>query len=125
MRRISSAIQQRQRPTAAILAEGDPFNNWEKLDYILQDAYYTMEQERCDICKNPVWLCHSTDNRIEFEIVKRTCYAKAEIEDYEERHKNQSKESGEYILAKPVGLEIDKTNYEPLPPRHVAYEKMQ
>lgn len=94
------------------------------MDYMLQDAYFTMDTEVCTICSNPVWLCHSTDNRIDFKVKTRTCYAKAEIEDFESSAKGKKLGSGEYLIAVPSGIEDGEGNEEPLPLRHEAYGKM-
>lgn len=79
-----------------------------------------MDREVCTICNNPVWLCHSTDNRIEFKVETRTCFAKAEIESYEKTDRGKKIGEGEYLIAKPIGIDDD-----PLPPRHEAYKRMQ
>lgn len=124
MVRLRSAIKQHQRPTAALLSEPDPHGEWSRVDYLLQDAFLTMEHEICTICNNPIWLCHSTDNRIEFDIQKRTCYAKAEMEDFEKSPQGKNLDSGEYLVARPIGLDDGQGNYEPLPNRREAYERM-
>lgn len=125
MTRLRSAVTQRQRPTAALLYEPDPHGEWTRMDYKLQDAFFTMDSEICTICNNPVWLCHSTDNRIDFKVQTRTCYAKAEIEDFENTEKGKKLDSGEYIIAVPIGLEdYDDGGFEPLPSRHEAYKQM-
>lgn len=125
MRRITSAVKQGQRPVAALLCEPDPNTGWTQEDYLIQDAFFMMETEVCTICNNPIWLCHSTDNRIDFSVKTRTCYAKAEMEDFEKGEKGKNLDSGEYIIAVPVGIEDEKGVPEPLPARHEAYERMQ
>lgn len=124
MTRLRSAITQHQRPTAALLCDPNPHGEWTRLDYMLQDAYFTMNNEVCTICNNPVWLCHSTDNRIDFKVKTRTCYAKAEIEDYEKSERGKNLAHGEYLIAVPVGIEDERGENEPLPTRHEAYESM-
>lgn len=124
MTRIRSAVNQRQRPVAALLYESDPYSNWVRMDYLLQDAFLTMDTEICTICNNPIWLCHSTDNRIDFKVKARTCYAKAELEEYEKSTKGKDLSAGEYIIAVPIGIEDEKGEEEPLPTRQEAYEKM-
>lgn len=124
MTRLRSATNQRQRPTAALLYEPDPHGEWTRMDYKLQDAFFTMDSEICTICNNPIWLCHSTDNRIDFKVQTRTCYAKAEIEDFENTEKGKKLDSGEYIIAVPIGLEDYDGGFEPLPSRHEAYKQM-
>lgn len=124
MIRLRSAVKQGQRPCAALLMESDPKGEWTKVDYLLLDAFYILDAETCSICNNPIWLCHSTDNRIDFKIQTRTCYAKAEIEDFESSEKGKKVGSGEYLIAVPTGIEGEDGNPEPLPSRHEAYQKM-
>lgn len=124
MLRLRSAVKQGQRPTAALLCDPDPHGEWEKVDYLLVDAFYIMDQENCSICHNPIWLCHSTDNRIEFKVKTRTCYAKAELEDFEKSTNGKDLGAGEYTIAVPVGIEDEAGEVEPLPSRREAYERM-
>ena len=124
MTRIRSAVKQGQRPVAALLYEPDPHGEWTRMDYKIQDAFFTMDNEICTICNNPVWLCHSTDNRIDFKVKTRTCYAKAEIEDFESSEKGKNLSSGEYVIAVPIGIEDGRGEFEPLPSRHEAYTTM-
>lgn len=122
--RVRSAVKQGQRPTAALLHEADPNKGWWELDYLIQDAVFILESEVCSRCNNPIWLCHSTDNSIDFKVSKRTCYATAELEDFEKRDMGKKLEAGQYLVAKPIGIEGEKGEFEPLPPRHEAYKSM-
>lgn len=124
MPRIRSAVKQGQRPTAAILFDPDPHTGWTRLDYLLQEAYFTMDQEICSICKNPIWLCHSTDNRIEFKVTTRTCYAKADLDEAEKSEKGKNLSPGEYLIAKPIGVDNLDGTFDKLPNRREAYERM-
>jgi hypothetical protein len=124
MGRIKSAVQMRQRPTAALLEETDPFTNWNSLDYRLQEAFTALDNEICKTCGNPVWFCHSADNRIDFEIRTGACYAKAEIDDFEENNSNPKLEAGEYHYAVPVGIKNEDGTFDPLPSRREAMEKL-
>lgn len=124
MVRLRSATTQGHRPTAALLCDPNPNGEWTRLDYLLQDAFFMMDREVCTICNNPIWLCHSTDNRIEFAVKTRTCYAKAEIEAYEKTERGKSLGEGEYLIAKPIGLEDGNGGFEELPNRRDAYQKL-
>lgn len=124
MTRLRSAINLHHRPTAALLYKPNPQGKWTRIDYLLVDAFYTMDREICPMCKNPIWLCHSTDNRIDFVIKTQTCYAQAEKEDYEKTSKGKVLGSGEYIIAVPAGIEDGAGGREPLPSRKEAYERM-
>lgn len=119
--RIKSAASHNQRPTAALLAEPDPTANWNQLDYKLQEAMDIMDREICPRCKNPYWLCHSTDNRIDFIVETGVCYASQIIEEHE---KTAKPGLGEYFYAKAIGLETDEEGvYDPLPSRLEAFAK--
>lgn len=79
----------------------------------------------CKSCGNPVWLCHSADNRIQFEIRTGACFARAEIEDYEDEKAGHPKlGSGEYHYAVAVGLDNEDGTHEPLPSRLEALNKI-
>lgn len=115
----------RQRPIAALLELPDPFTGWTSYDYRLQEAINIMDREVCKSCGNPVWLCHSADNRIQFEVRTGACYAKAEVEEFEDEKANNPKlNAGEYHYAVPVGLELGDGKYEPLPSRREALQKV-
>lgn len=117
-------VRQNQRPTAALLMEPNPHGDWTKVDYLLIDAFHILDAETCTICNNPIWLCHSTDNRIDFSVTKRTCYAKAEIEDFEKSTEGKNLDSGEYLIAVPRGIENATGIDDPLPTRSEAYKSM-
>lgn len=121
--RIRSAVDMRQRPTAALLELDDPYSGWTSHDYRLQEAFTSMQHEKCNRCGNPVWLCHSYDSRIDFEVQVRTCYADAEIKDHEKQHPDELK-PGDYYIATAVGIEGEDGEREPLPPRSEAIEAM-
>lgn len=125
--RIKSAVDSRQRPTAALLEEDDPYSGWSSHDYRLQEAVNVINREICKTCGNPVWICHSTDNRIEFDVRVGTCYADAEIKEYEKRVDNGEAPKlspGEYLYAIPVGIENDEGEHDPLPTRLEAMLKL-
>lgn len=125
MVRLRSATTQGHRPAAALLCDPDPQGQWLEIDYKLQDAFFVLDSETCSICNNPVWLCHSTDNRIEFVVKTRTCYAKADIEAFEKTKDGKSLGEGEYLIAQPIGIEDGNGEREPLPTRQEAYSRIQ
>lgn len=83
-----------------------------------------MDREICKSCGNPVWLCHSADNRIQFDVKVGACYAKAEIQDYEKDKGKPELGSGEYLYAVPVGVENEDGSHDPLPSRREALKKI-
>lgn len=111
----------RQRPTAALLELDDPYTGWVPDDYKLQEAVITMNNEKCSSCGNPVWLCHSASNQIEFEIRKGACYGKAEVDDIKKTHPELDEPGpGEYYYAVAVGIDDGEGGHEPLPRRREA-----
>lgn len=81
---------------------------------------YIMDKERCDKCGNPTWLCHSTNNAIDFEVKVGVCYAQAEITDHEDNPGTGKLGSGEYHYAEAVGIKNEDGSYDELPSRHEA-----
>jgi hypothetical protein len=106
MRAIKSALGLGLRPSAHILGLKKPLSGWSESDHKLAVAYSTLEAETCDKCGNPIWLCRTTDERVEFEVKKYRCFATAEIEQREEKWRKQNKKGdrlkpGEYEYAVP------------------------
>lgn len=122
--RIKSALAMHQRPSAALLEASNPYKGWTSIDYRLQEAMTIMESERCSRCGNPVWLCHSYDSRIDFEIVTQTCYADAELKGYEKKNEHNELEAGQYLISKAVGIKNEDDTYEPLPSRREAIDTL-
>lgn len=114
----------RQRPTAALLELDDPYSGWTSHDYRLQEALSIIEKEVCKTCQNPVWLCHSASNLIDFDIRVGACYADAELKDYEKLHPDAELETGQYRYAVAVGLENEDGTRDPLPSRREAMEQI-
>lgn len=125
MARIDSAIKMRQRPIAALLELSDPYSGWTSHDYRLQEAFLILDKETCNKCGNPIWFCHSADNRIDFEVKTGTCYAEAEIADYQKMQgKDKELDPGEYLYAVAVGIENEDGSRDPLPSRAEALQKI-
>lgn len=124
MSRLKSAVEAHQRPIAALLELPDPNTGWTSHDYRLQEALNIIEREKCPTCGNPVWLCHSTSNEIQFEVRIGACYGKAEIEEYEKDETKPKLGAGEYLYSVPVGIENEDGTYEPLPSRREALTKI-
>lgn len=58
-----------------MLFHEQPTEPWTEYDFKILEAYQILQDEICSQCGNPVWLCHSTDNRVEFKAIKSTCFA--------------------------------------------------
>lgn len=48
---------------------------WSDMDILLATAYQTLENERCSQCGLYVWICHSEDREMQFEVEEDSCEA--------------------------------------------------
>lgn len=82
-------------PTVLILNSKQPVDGWSILDKKLAIALQILEDETCPDCGVPIWIGHSDDKDIQFDIKSRTCYACASIEGKQEvEAKRASKRKG-------------------------------
>ena len=88
---IKLSIENKMRPTAVIYREPDPYSDWTELDYKLIQAFHTLKDETCPKCGNPIWLCHSTDSNIDWNVDTTTCYASKAVEARRFRDDNGTK----------------------------------
>jgi len=86
---IKAAIAHGVRPSVMVLGE-DSKKKWGKWDFVLAKAYQRYTDEICQQCGYPIYLCHSSDSRIEFEVHKETCFAAAEVERAQDRTKDKA-----------------------------------
>jgi len=82
-------------PTVLILQHRQPSDGWSPIDKKLAIAFQILEDETCSECGVPIWLGHSDDEDIVFEIKSRTCYSCAEIETSRERDEKRKKKRDE------------------------------
>lgn len=68
-----------------------PNEEWSDLDFKLTEAYQILQDETCPQCGNPIWLCRSTDNRVEWSVNKSVCYASKTVDESEWRASNPKK----------------------------------
>jgi hypothetical protein len=87
---IEASIKFGIRPSALILGK-DSRKPWGKWDLLIAEAYQILQTERCSQCGLPVWICHSEDSDIEFDLVEETCFATRERETV---HEADSKSAG-------------------------------
>ena len=66
-------------PTVLLLNDRQP-DKWTQIDKKLAIAYQILEDETCKDCGVPIWIGHSDDEHVVFEIKSRICYACAEVE---------------------------------------------
>jgi hypothetical protein len=102
--KLRAAIENKIRPSAMLFHE-QPDLPWTKFDFLLLEAYQTLQDETCSMCGNPIWVCRNefADN-VGFKIKSAKCFAKAELDRHQEREekkKKKNKKHGEqeYVLA--------------------------
>lgn len=81
-----------------MLFEEQPTDPWTKLDFMLIEAMQILEDETCQLCGNPIWVCRNTEaSNVGFKIKVATCYGKAELDKWQEADdKKEKKRYGQY-----------------------------
>lgn len=89
-------------PTAFFLDDRDDPRKWLPKDKKLALAWQTYQDELCPNCGVPIWLGHSENHYIDFEIKQTVCYSCQAIED----DKTEPPKGGiKYAVPVPVELE--------------------
>lgn len=73
------------RPSAVILGR-DSRRSWDKWDILLANAHQILENERCNQCGLPRYICHTEDEGVHFDVEVDFCGAKQELARYEKNH---------------------------------------
>lgn len=68
-----------------MLFHQQPTDPWVPMDFLLLEAYQTLQDEICQKCGHPVWLCRSNSGNVTFEVKTGTCYAEIALESYKLR----------------------------------------
>ena len=76
-------------PTVLILKDKQPSDGWSAVDKKLALAFQIMEDETCNDCGVPIWIGHSDDKDIVFEVKSRVCYSCATVENEQEKQDNR------------------------------------
>lgn len=69
-----------------------PSDPWTPYDFKLLEAYQTLQDETCNKCGNPVWICHSEDTRVTFKMRSSVCFAEREQVRWEKQKQNNAKQ---------------------------------
>lgn len=72
-----------------------PNTAWEPFDFKLIEAYQIMQDETCPSCGQPVWLCRSDDERIEWKTGSTVCYATKALEESRWNRENSGKKKSQ------------------------------
>ena len=83
-----------KRPTTFILRKGNPNGSWGEYDFALAEAAQILDSEFCPSCKQPIWLCHSETDEIQFKVRDEHCYALERIERAQEANSKKKGYNG-------------------------------
>jgi hypothetical protein len=103
-----------------------PTGPWKDADRKLLRALQILEDETCGHCGNPVWLCHSEDSNLLWEVRTQVCYAQKEVQSWSEKNKD----SRDLPYAVPYVLKYDDNgrpvhDYENLPGRRDFFSEVE
>jgi hypothetical protein len=100
--KIKASILAGIRPSAMIFHE-QPMDSWNKFDFLLLEAYQMLEDETCNECGSPIWICRNEEAaNVGFKVKIAKCFAKAELDrwhEQQEKKKSKQKNHGEYPYA--------------------------
>ena len=74
------------------------------MDIALALAFEILEQERCPQCGMYVWMCHTEDTDIQFDVVEDICEARRAVGERDE----QIKDKKSWISLRPVPVMENK-----------------
>lgn len=80
-----------------MLFREQPNDPWVDFDFMLLEAYQMLQEETCNECGNPIWICRNEDaNWIGFKVKTTKCYAKAEMDKWQEAQEKKNSGKKEY-----------------------------
>lgn len=106
-----------------MLFHEQPTDPWTPFDFKLLEAYQILQEETCQECGNPIWICRNENAaNVGFKIKTAKCFAKAELDKWhekEEKKKTSKKHYGEYPYV--VAYTYDGSD---MPSRRSYYEAL-
>jgi hypothetical protein len=88
-----------------MLFHEQPTDPWTRFDFLLLEAYQTLQDETCPECGSPIWVCRNEGaENVGFKVKTAKCFAKAELDKWhekEEKKKSSKKTYGEYPYVVP------------------------
>jgi len=98
---MKASIAHGIRPSALILGKNSD-KPWGRWDYVLAKAYQRFLNELCQQCGLPKYICHTSDNRIQFKTARDECASTAAAERAQESlTKNDQKSYGVKVYGEP------------------------
>jgi hypothetical protein len=80
-----------------MLFHEQPTDPWIDFDFMLVEAMQMLEDETCNECGNPVWVCRNEEaSNVGFRIKITKCFAKAELDKWREAEEKKSSSKKHY-----------------------------
>jgi hypothetical protein len=111
-------------PPLTLLLDG-PTDWSDSRNRLLAMSLTILEAESCKGCGTPLWLGHSTDQAIQFEVEGSTCYGCAELEKSREEQNKAEPGSKRYVRAYNFFAEQEGRAGSGLPSRSASYARMR
>lgn len=73
-----------------ILGE-QPTEEWKPYDFKLLEAFQTLQDETCQHCGNPIWLCRSGNPDLKAKVKSARCQGKAALEARDEARSSDNR----------------------------------
>jgi hypothetical protein len=103
-----------------MFTDRQPEDGWSKADKKLAIAWTILQRETCRECGQPLWICRSSNKNLLFSVRTDLCYAKAELEKWQDGPRAKKLKRGEhpYISAKM------RNEKDPMPSRLTYLEEL-
>lgn len=80
-----------------MLFHEQPSDPWIDFDFMLLEAYQMLQEETCNECGNPIWICRNEEaSWVGFKIKTTKCFAKAEMEKWQEAQEKKNSNKKDY-----------------------------
>ena len=80
-----------------MLFQEQPSDPWVPFDFLLIQAYQILQDETCNECGNPIWICRNDNaHTVGFKVKTSVCYANAELERWREKQEKKSSKKKTY-----------------------------
>lgn len=117
---VQTAVDMSLPPTLFMTNRTDALK-WSDDDKKLALAYTILQKETCSQCGQPLWICRSSNNKLDFSIQKDTCYVDAELQRASKsKQKSDELKDGEFRFAVPKMIDNS-----PLPSRDAYLDELK
>ena len=109
MQSIEAALDLRMPPTTLIYTARQPSDEWDDFDKKLAVAAHILKKQTCPKCGQPLWICRSDNNNLDFVVRTAVCYSSKALETARKKReksnaKNKDLKPGEFEYVEPVML---------------------